>query len=208
MQGYSLSELPKLPQIIASNKKNAIRQTSKIFKKICNKIIVTKILEAELIKLFSNANRYINFAIANQLFLICDKNNLNYNRVRKFMIDGYERNINLPYSGLTAGPCLLKDTMQLSSFYQNKFSLGDTAMDINQNLRKFIIKNLKKKINLKNKTLGILGLAFKGDSDDLRDSLAIELLNYLKKRKIKVLYSDEFCQIKGSVKKKIFNKQF
>ena len=119
------------------------------------------------------------------------------------MKDGYYRNSHIPGAGFTAGPCLLKDTMQLSSFFNKKFSLGHTAMDINQNLPKFIIKNLKKKINLKNKTLGLLGLAFKGDSDDLRDSLAIDLLNYLKKRKIKVLYSDEFCQIKGSVKKNI-----
>lgn len=201
VQGYSLSELPKLPQIIASNKKNAIGRTSKIFKKICNKIIVTQILEAELIKLFSNANRYINFAIANQLFLICDKNNLNYNRVRKFMIDGYERNINLSYSGLTAGPCLLKDTMQLSSFYQNKFSLGISAMKINESFPDLIIKKIKKINNYKKKIIGVLGLTFKADSDDIRDSLAIKLCKKLKKNKLKFLQSDEYYHNKNNINK-------
>ena len=73
VQGLALEELPRLPQIIASNNKKALKETSKLFRKICNKIFITNVLEAELIKLFSNANRYINFAIANQLYLICEK---------------------------------------------------------------------------------------------------------------------------------------
>ena len=52
-----------------------------------------------------------------------------------------------------------------------------------------------------NKTIGLLGLTFKADSDDIRDSLAIKLLKYLKKRKIKTLYSDEYFYLKGSLKK-------
>jgi len=48
----------------------------------------------------------------------------------------------------------------------------------------------------------LLGLAFKADSDDIRDSLAIKLLRYLKNKKIKTLYSDEFIYLKGSIKKK------
>ena len=51
------------------------------------------------------------------------------------MQDGYERNLNLQAAGFTAGPCLLKDTMQLSSFYKNKFTLGYTAMKINENMK-------------------------------------------------------------------------
>ena len=83
-----MEELPKLPQIIAGNNKNSLRDFfSKLFKKICGKILITKVLEAELIKLFSNANRYINFAIANQLYLICEQNNLNFAKVRDYMRD-------------------------------------------------------------------------------------------------------------------------
>jgi UDP-N-acetyl-D-mannosaminuronic acid dehydrogenase len=91
--------------------------------------------------------------------------------------------------------------MQLSSFYKKKFSLGHAAMEINEGMPKFIINNLEKNFNLKKKVIGLLGLTFKSDSDDIRDSLAIKLLNYLKNRKIKTLYSDEFFFLKGSVKK-------
>ena len=143
VQGLSLEELPKLPQIIAGNNKSAVNDTKKIFKKITSKIIETNILEAELIKLFSNANRYINFSIANQLYMICDENNLSFSKIRDIMRDGYERNLNLPNAGFTGGPCLLKDTMQLSSFYKKNFILGTGAMKINEGIPDLIIKKNK-----------------------------------------------------------------
>ena len=96
VQSKSLIELPKLPQVVAGNNKKSVGQVKNLFKKITSKVILTNILEAELIKLFSNANRYINFAIANQLFIICENNGLNFDRVRNIMREGYERNLNLP----------------------------------------------------------------------------------------------------------------
>ncbi len=201
VQGKLIDELPKLPQIIAGYNKLSINATKQLFKKITQKIIITTVLEAELIKLFSNANRYINFSIANQLYMICKSNNLDFVKVRKIMRDGYERNTNLPTAGFTAGPCLLKDTMQLSSFYKNRFSLGHAAMQINENIPKFLVNNLKKKFNLKKKIIGILGLSFKAETDDIRDSLSIKLLNHLKKMKIQTLQSDEYYKNKNNVKK-------
>ena len=202
VQGHALEELPKLPQIIASNNFNAKKNTKKIFSKICQKIIETSVLEAELIKLFSNANRYINFAIANQLYLVCNENNLSFKKIRDIMRDGYERNVNLSLSGLTGGPCLLKDTMQLSSFYKDKFSLGLSAMKINESFPDHIIKEIKKVKNFKRKTIGILGMAFKGQSDDIRDSLAIKLIYKLKARKLKYCHSDEFYKNEKNIDKK------
>ena len=201
VQSEALEELPKLPQIIAGNNKFSVSLAKKIFKKISSKIIITSVLEAELIKLFSNANRYVNFSLANQFFMICKENNLDFSKVRRIMRDGYERNFNLSKAGFTAGPCLLKDTMQLSSFYKNKFSLGHTAMQINENIPKFLINDLEKKYNLKNKIFGILGLAFKAETDDIRDSLSIKLVGYLKRKNFKVLQSDEYYQNKINIKK-------
>ncbi|MDC3104341.1 nucleotide sugar dehydrogenase [Candidatus Pelagibacter bacterium] len=202
VQGQSISELPKISQLISGKNKLSINESAKLFKKICKKIIKVSIIEAELIKLFSNAYRYVHFSISNQFFMICKNNNLNFFKIRDIMKDNYNRNAHLPMSGFTAGPCLLKDTMQLSSFFDNKFSLGHTAMKINQYMPEFIIRDLSKKINLKKKTIGVLGLAFKGESDDIRDSLSIKLLKYLKRKKIKTLYSDEFYKMEGSLKKK------
>ncbi len=201
VQGKAILELPKLSQIISGTNYKAKKESGIIFKKICKKIIFTEIIEAELIKLFSNAYRYVNFAISNQFYMICKNQKLDFFKIRNIMRDDYKRNANIPTAGFTAGPCLLKDTMQLSSFYNHKFSLGHTAMSINEGLPKFLIKQLAEKYNLRRKIVGVLGLTFKGDTDDTRDSLAIKLLRQLKLKKIKTLQSDEYYVNKNNVDK-------
>ena len=182
VQGKSLIELPKLPQIISGFTRKSISESKNLFSKISKKIIITSVVEAELIKLFSNSYRYIMFSISNQFFKICNDLNLNFEKLRLNMIDGYERNSGIAKPGFTAGPCLLKDTMQLSSFLKSRFHLGYSAMAINESIPIYLVKNLEKKYNLKNKTVGVLGMAFKAETDDIRDSLSIKLINYLKKK--------------------------
>lgn len=201
VQGKAIVELPKISQIISGKNNKAKIESGKIFKKITKKVIYTEIIEAELIKLFSNAYRYINFSISNQFYMICKNQNLDFFKIRNIMRDDYKRNAHIPMAGFTAGPCLLKDTMQLSSFYNHKFSLGHTAMSINEGLPKFLIKQLEQKYNLRKKTVGVLGLTFKGDTDDIRDSLAIKLIRQLKLKKIKTLQSDEYYIDKDNVHK-------
>tara|TARA_B100000315_G_scaffold211830_1_gene208862 strand:- start:2996 stop:4177 length:1182 start_codon:yes stop_codon:yes gene_type:complete len=200
-QGKSIIELPKLSQIVSGKNMKAKLESGKILKKICKKIIYTKIAEAELIKLFSNAYRYINFSISNQFYMMCKSQGLDFFKIRNLMMDNYERNASLPKAGFTAGPCLLKDTMQLSSFYKHKFSLCHTAKSINEGLPKFIVHELSKKYDLKKKTVGILGLSFKAENDDIRDSLSIKLLKYLKSKRIKTLQSDEYYKDKKNINK-------
>jgi|TARA_Y100000310_G_scaffold194541_1_gene194527 UDP-N-acetyl-D-mannosaminuronic acid dehydrogenase len=207
VQGKAIVELPKLSQIVSGKNTRAKLESGKLFKKISKKIIYTGIMEAELIKLFSNAYRYINFSISNQFYMICKNQNIDFHKIRKIMRDDYKRNANIPMAGFAAGPCLLKDTMQLSSFYNHKFSLGHTAMSINEGLPKFLIKKLNKEYNLRKKTIGILGLSFKSDTDDLRDSLSIKLLKQLKARKIKTLQSDEYYKDKHNIDKKLLVKK-
>ena len=201
VQGKALSELPKLAQIVSGKNRISKLESGKLFKKICKKIIYTEVIEAELIKLFSNAYRYINFSISNQFYMICKNQNLDFFKIRNIMRDGYERNANVPMAGFTAGPCLLKDTMQLSSFYDHKFSLGHTAMSINEGLPKYLVKKLSEKYNLKKKIVGILGLSFKSETDDIRDSLSIKLIRLLKSKKIKTLQSDEYYKNEKNLNK-------
>ena len=201
VQGKSIVELPKLPQLVSGKSKKAILESGKLFKTICKKIIYTKVIEAELIKLFSNAYRYINFAISNQFYMICQNQNLNFFKIRNIMREGYMRNANIPESGFTAGPCLLKDTMQLSSFYNHRFKLGHAAMSVNEGIPIFIIKELQKKFDLRKKTVGVLGLTFKAETDDIRDSLSIKLVKLLELKKIKTLQSDEFYKNKKNISK-------
>ena len=204
VQGKSIEELPKLPQIISGISKQAVENAKNIFKIICNKIIITSILEAELIKLFSNAWRYINFSASNQFYMICEKYDVNFHKLRNNMIDGYHRNQSIPKAGFAAGPCLYKDTAQLNAFLKNQFTLGKTATNINHNFPKFIYKMILRKFknNLKNKKIGILGMAFKSDIDDIRDSLSINLWKFLKSKKLKVLISDEYVEMKNLISKK------
>ena len=203
VQGKSISELPKLPQIVSGLSPKSIKQSKNLFSIICKKTIVTSVLEAELIKLFSNAWRYINFSISNQFYKICEKFNINFKTLRENMIEGYDRNKNIPRAGFAAGPCLYKDTAQLNAFLKNSFTLGIAATEINQGFPRFIYSMMKSKFKqkLKNKKIGILGIAFKSDIDDIRDSLSIDLLNYLKKKKLKVTVSDEFAVIPGLINK-------
>jgi len=200
-QGKSLTELPKLSQIISGKNDRAKIESGKIFKKVCKKIIYTKIIEAELIKLFSNAYRYINFSISNQFYLICKKQGLDFFKIRNIMKDNYKRNADIPLAGFTAGPCLLKDTMQLSSFYNHQFPLFHAAMSINEGMPLYIVKKLNDEYNLKKKTVGVLGLSFKAENDDIRDSLSIKLLKNLKSKKIKTLQSDEYYKDEKNVDK-------
>ena len=187
--------------MVSGKNKKSINESSLLFKKICKKIIKVEIIEAELVKLFSNAYRYIHFSISNQFFMICKNLGLDFSKIRKIMRDGYKRNAHIPMSGFAAGPCLLKDTMQLSSFCDHQFSLGHTAMSINEGLPKFLINELSRKYNLKKKTIGILGLTFKAETDDIRDSLSIKLLKYLKSKNIKTLQSDEYYKNRNNIDK-------
>ena len=202
VQGKSIEELPKLPQIISGVSDAAITSAKKIFKLICKKIIVTSVLEAELIKLFSNAWRYINFSASNQFYMICEKYDINFHKLRNNMIDGYDRNKSIPKAGFAAGPCLYKDTAQLNAFLKNEVTLGKVATEINTSFPKIIYKKMlnKYKKGLIKKKIGILGMAFKSDIDDTRDSLSMDLLNYLKSKKLSVNISDHFVNMKGIIK--------
>ena len=206
-QGKSLKELPKISQIISGKNTKSKLESGKIFKKVCKKIIYTKIIEAELIKLFSNTYRYINFSIANQFYMMCKNQGLDFFKIRDLMRDNYKRNTNIATAGFTSGPCLLKDSMQLSSFYNHKFSLFHSAMSINEGLPIFIIKQLSEKYNLKKKIVGVLGLSFKAENDDIRDSLSIKLLKYLKSKKIRTLQSDEYYKDKNNIDKNLLVKK-
>lgn len=201
VQGYAIKEVTKLPQIISGYSSKAVNETKILFKKLTKKIIVSSIKEAELGKLFNNSLRYIQFAIANQFYMICKDNEVDYDRVRKIISFGYERGKSLPSAGLTAGPCLLKDTIQLHSFNNNQFLLGQASMMVNEGMPNYLINKLKKKYNLEKKVVGILGMAFKANIDDKRDSLSYKLLNILKFNCKKVICSDEYIKDERFVSK-------
>lgn len=194
VQGYAIKELPELPQIVAGMSKKAADEAASLFSLISPKIIRASMEEAELVKLFSNSWRYIQFATTNQFYMIAENFGADYNRVREVMVEGYERAAMLPTAGFAAGPCLLKDTMQLAAFNGNNFLLGQAAMIVNEGMPNFIVEKIRKKYDLDKTKVGILGMAFKADIDDIRDSLSYKLGKILRFHSAQVYYSDEFVK--------------
>lgn len=193
-EGYAIKELKELPQIIAGMTDNAVDQSAKLFSLLSPKIIKTSMGEAELVKLFSNAWRYIQFGVSNQFYMISQRLNVDFEKVRWAMSEGYSRAATIPTAGFTAGPCLMKDTMQLAAFDVNNFLLGHAAMMVNEGLPNFLVESLRKRYNLAQTKIGILGMTFKADSDDIRDSLSYKLGKILRFHGTQVYYSDEFAK--------------
>ena len=192
-EGHALEELRSLPQIIGVTSDAAFTKASEMFGRLgVASMVRTTPLEAELAKLLTNTWRYMKFAIANQFFEIVNRSGLDYNRVLNAIREDYPRAADLPAPGFAAGPCLLKDTMQLSAFTPDHFPMGQAAMQINEGLPGYIVDTLNARRPLLGRTVGILGMAFKGDSDDPRASLSYKLRKLAQFKGAKVLCTDPY----------------
>jgi UDP-N-acetyl-D-mannosaminuronic acid dehydrogenase len=194
-QGSAIRELRELPQIVAGTSPEAEREAVELFSTISPSVMPVTIDEAELAKLFSNAWRYIQFAVANQFYMMSTDLGVDYDAVRRAMVEGYGRAAGLPGAGFAAGPCLLKDTMQLAAFnHTNAFPLGQAAMHVNEGLPAFLVEQLRRKYDLTKTRVGILGMTYKADIDDTRDALSYKLGKILRFHGATVSYSDEFAK--------------
>ncbi len=193
-QGQAMTELFELPQIIAGRSSAGTKRAEILFRHLTDRIVLMEPEEAELAKLFTNTWRYIKFAIANQLYMIANDYGLDYEKIRTGLAEGYPRAADLPGAGFAAGPCLFKDTMQLAAFNNNQFTLGHAAMLVNEGLPHYIVSQIERTTDLRSATVGILGMAFKGESDDIRSSLSYKLKRLLRFRARTVLCTDPYVQ--------------
>lgn len=206
VQGKGIEEIFNLPQLVSGVNKKAENAAAKLFSAIAPKIIRIKPEEAELAKLMTNAWRYLEFAIANQFYMMVEKQGLDFYRILDAMKDDYPRARHFARAGLAAGPCLFKDTMQLSAFHNNEFFLGHSAMLVNEGLPNFLVSQLEAKMGaLKGKKVGVMGLAFKADNDDIRESLSFKVKKLLEMKMAEVLVTDEF--VPGTMPLKKFLKE-
>ena len=193
VQGKGIEEIFNLPQLVSGVNKKAENAAAALFASIAPKIIRIKPEEAELAKLMTNAWRYLEFAIANQFYMMVEKQGLDFYRILEAMKEDYPRAKHFARAGLAAGPCLFKDTMQLSAFHSNEFFLGHSAMLVNEGLPNFLVSQLEAKMGpLKGKKIGIMGLAFKADNDDIRESLSFKVKKLLEMKMAEVLVTDEY----------------
>ena len=191
-EGHALEEVASLPQLIGASSDQAYERASKLFAPLGMQLIRTTPIEAELAKLLTNTWRYMKFAIANQFFQIAHRSGVDYNSVLDAIRRDYPRAADLPGPGFAAGPCLLKDTMQLSAFTPDHFPMGQAAMQINEGMPNYIVDTLNSRHALAGRTLGILGMAFKGDSDDPRASLSYKVRKLAAFKGARVLCTDPY----------------
>jgi UDP-N-acetyl-D-mannosaminuronic acid dehydrogenase len=193
-EGHAIEELRTLPQLVGVTTDQAFAKASRLFEQLGVSIVRTTPLEAELAKLLTNTWRYMKFAIANQFFLIAHRSGLDYNKVLNAVRYDYPRAADLPAPGFAAGPCLLKDTMQLSAFTPDHFPIGQAAMQINEGLPGYIVDTLNSRRPLVGRTVGILGMAFKGESDDPRASLSYKLRRLAQFKGATVVCTDPYIE--------------
>jgi UDP-N-acetyl-D-mannosaminuronic acid dehydrogenase len=199
-EGKAMKELETLPQIISSFSENGLKRCRELFSLLTNDILELEPTEAELAKLFANTWRYIKFACANQFYMIANDNDTDYYRIYQAMTYKYPRLQDLPSPGFAAGPCLFKDTMQLAAFNNNSFYLGHAAMLTNEGLPNYIVTKLKEKnLKLNELTVGILGMSFKANIDDRRESLSYKLRKILNMESRRVICSDVYIKEEGFV---------
>lgn len=192
-EGNALAEIRILPQIIGVETETAFELSKSVFDGISAETIRTTFEVAELTKLFANAFRYLNFAIANEFFQICVDNNIDWESVWNALRHNYPRASSLPLPGFAAGPCLVKDTQQLE-YYASNFILGQSALFINEKFPEFIINKLSENFDLQNMVVGILGMTFKANVDDFRSSLSFSLKDLLEEKAMAVYCSDTELQ--------------
>ena len=193
-QGKSLEEFTTIPQIISALDGPTLSRIKALFSPFTSEFIELEPREAEVAKLMTNAWRYIQFATVNQFYTLATSENLDFERILHACRHNYPRMSGMPAPGLTAGPCLMKDTMQLAAFSRDGFILGHAAMMVNEGLPAHLVNRAKRQTDLSSARAGVLGMAFKAGSDDPRDSLSYKLRKILMLEARSVLSTDPYVR--------------
>jgi UDP-N-acetyl-D-mannosaminuronic acid dehydrogenase len=191
----AMEELFSLPQIVSARTERGRERARALFGRLTESLVDLEPEEAELAKLFTNTWRYIKFAAANQFYMMANDRGLDFDRIRLALAQDYPRASDMPGAGFAAGPCLFKDTMQLAAFSDNQFGLGHAAMLVNEGLPLYLVSRLEESYDLANMTVGVLGMAFKGGSDDIRSSLSYKLRRVLSFKAKRVLTTDPYVTV-------------
>lgn len=145
--------------------------------------------EAEIGKLMTNMYRYVNFAFANEMFMIGTKHGVDIHKVIQLFNEGYDR-LNVPSPGPNVGgPCLFKDGKFLTIGFPFTELIG-TAFQINEGMPEFILEQMQKLSKRPIQKLLILGATFKANSDDTRNSLSFKLAKICKLKGIDTDFYD------------------
>jgi UDP-N-acetyl-D-mannosaminuronic acid dehydrogenase len=187
--GRFLEEIDTLPCIIGGIGERSGEVVAELFGAFHAPIVQTTPVQAELAKIWANILRYTNFALPNLLMMDCERYAANVFEVIDLINRDYPRG-GIAQPGLTAGTCLRKD-FTFSEERSNSPGMLLAVSRVNESVPLFLIEGVKRRLgSIANRKVAVLGLAFKADTDDERDSLAHKLIRLLERELADVVAHD------------------
>jgi UDP-N-acetyl-D-mannosaminuronic acid dehydrogenase len=189
--GRFLDEIDRLPCIVGGVGAASGERAARLFEAFDAPIVQTTPVQAELAKIWANILRYATFALPNLLMMDCEQYGANVFEVIDLVNKDYPRG-GLAQPGFTAGTCLRKD-FAFSEERSNAPGMLLAVSRVNESVPNFLVQGMKRRTGnggLRGKKVAVLGLAFKRDTDDERDSLAHKLVRLLERELADVAVHD------------------
>ena len=178
--GRFFEEIGSLPCIVGGVGEASGAAAGALFEPLGAPIVQTTPVEAELAKIWTNILRYAMFALPNRLMMECEQYDANVFEVIELINRDYPRG-GMPQPGFTAGTCLRKD-FTFSEERSPAPGMLLAVSRVHESVPLFIVEGLKRRIgSLRGRKVAVLGVAFKADTDDERDSLAHKLVRLLER---------------------------
>lgn len=187
-EGKAIEEIKSIPQIIGGMDEKSKEKAKEFFKPLVDEYILTDSRSAEMAKIFTNMYRYINFAIANEFLILAEEHERDVYEIINLVNHNYKRG-GLKLPGFTAGPCLYKDGFFLVNAMPFN-ELISVSWKINETLPLYLLKKIKEKTELEGKKVALLGMTFKADVDDTRNSLSFKIKKALERENIELAIHD------------------
>jgi UDP-N-acetyl-D-mannosaminuronic acid dehydrogenase len=187
--GQFFEEIDSLPQIVGGVGERSTAACRELFEVYESQVIETTPVQAELAKIWTNILRYATFALPNLLMMDCEQHDANVFEVIDLINRDYPRGgIKMP--GFTAGTCLRKD-FTFSEERSHAPGMLLAVSRVNESVPLFLVEGMKRRLGkLRGRKVAVLGLAFKADTDDERDSLAHKLVRLLERELVEVAVHD------------------
>lgn len=184
-----LEEIGTLPCIVGGVGEESAERAARLFEPLGAPIVHTTPVQAELAKIWTNILRYATFALPNLLMMDCERYGANVFDVVELINRDYPRG-GMALPGFTAGTCLRKD-FAFSEERSNAPGMLLAVSRVNESVPLFLIDGIKRRIeSLRERKVAVLGLAFKRDTDDERDSLSHKLIRLLERELADVAVHD------------------
>jgi UDP-N-acetyl-D-mannosaminuronic acid dehydrogenase len=178
--GHFMEEIESLPCIVGGVGEESGERVGALFSVFGAPIVQTTPVQAELAKIWTNILRYAHFALPNLLMMDCEQHRANVFEVIDLINRDYPRG-GIAMPGLTGGTCLRKD-FAFSEERSNAPGMLLAVSRVNESVPLFLVEGMKRRIgSLNGRKIAVLGLAFKGNTDDERDSLAYKLVRLLER---------------------------